>query len=466
MTGPRILVVGGGITGLAAAWEATQAGAPVLLAEAGPRLGGKIRTDRFGGILVENGPDSFVTYRRAALDLIDEVGLSGDVIPVQQPRMVWIRIGGRLRPLPDGMGMVLPTRIAPFLTTRVLTPVQKMRAALDLALPRRLDESDTSIGQFLRGRLGDGVVDRLAEPMVGGIYSAGIDSLSLDAVLPSLRASEAEHRSLMLASLAQGRRARRRAGATGASSPFASLADGLGSLTERLRELLIARGADLRTRTPVQALEPTRSGTTATFGDGTTARFDAVVLAVGAPQMAALLTGPARQAALALRCVPYTTSAVVTLAFPTSAVDGTLRGHGWLEADRAAISGATISSNKWAGRAPADVVLIRAFVPDRLGPLARGSDPALWRTVSTHVGEVLGIRGEPRLARVSRWEDAMPTYTVGHLRRVAEVEATLSSLPGWFAAGSALHGVGIPECIADGRRAAASAVAVLAGAGA
>jgi oxygen-dependent protoporphyrinogen oxidase len=452
-TGTRVLVVGGGITGLAAAWEAARGGAAVTLVEAGPRLGGKVRTERTDGLLIEHGPDSFVAYRPAALELIDELGLAGEVIGVQGRREVHLRVGGRMRPIPAGMGMVLPTRLGPFAATRVLTWPQKARAGLDLVLPRRLGPEDISIGAFLRARLGDGVVERFAEPLVGGIYGAGVDRLSLDAVLPSLRDSERVHRSLMLASLAQGRAARRRTGAAPAS-PFRSLAGGLGSLAEALSDQARALGADLRTGSAVKSLARSDGRTTATLADGSSAVFDAVVLAVGAAPMADLLAPHAPAAAEALRKVPQASSTVVTIALPVAGFGEPPTSQGWLEVGPAPISGVTISSTKWAGRAPTGTVLLRAFVPDRLGPLARRPDAEVLDAVIGHVSTVLGFTGRPELTRVSRWTEVMPTYTVGHLARVAAVESALAGLPGWQVAGAALHGVGIPECIADGRRAA------------
>lgn len=451
--GPRVLVVGGGITGLTAAWEAVRGGATVTLLEAGPRIGGKVRTERVDGLLIEHGPDSFVAYRPAALALIEELGLGGDVIGVQGRREVHLRVDGRLRPIPAGMGMVLPTRLGPFAATRVLTWPQKVRAGLDLLLPRRLGPDDTSIGAFLRARLGDGVVERFAEPLVGGIYGAGVDRLSLDAVLPSLRDSEREHRSLMLASLAQGRAARRRAGAAPAS-PFRTLTGGLGSLVEALADGARSLGADLRTDSAVVSLARSDGHTTARLADGSAHEFDAVVLAVGAAPMAELLAAHAPVAAEALRGIPQASSTVVTLALPVAGFRTPPTSQGWLEVGHAPISGVTLSSTKWAGRAPAGTVLLRAFVPDRLGPLARRPDDEVLAAVLGHVSAVLGFAGEPLLTRVSRWTDVMPTYTVGHLDRVAAVASALVGLPDWQVAGAALHGVGIPECIADGRRAA------------
>ena len=360
------------------------------------------------------------------------------------------------------MGMVLPTRMVPFVTTPILTWRHKARAGLDLVLPRRLGATDTSAGAFLRARLGDGVVDRFAQPLIGGIYGAGIDELSLDAVLPTLRASEQEHRSLMVASLAQGRDARRRARASGAptpGSPFRSLRTGLGALPERLAADVRAGGADVRLATRVERLDTDSTGTAATFSDGSVERFDAVILAVGAAAMADLVESRAPAAAVALRTIPHSTTTVVTLAYPHAAFDSVPTSQGWLEAGEAPISGVTISSNKWAGRAPEGVVLLRAFVPQRRGPLAMAPDDEILRVVTSHVAGVLGIGGQPVLTRVTRWTHAMPTYTVGHLDRVAAVESALADVPGWYPAGSALHGVGVPECIADGRRVAREAAA-------
>lgn len=462
----EVLVVGGGITGLAAAWECALAGAGVTLVEAAPALGGKLATEHVDGLLVEHGPDSFVAYRPAALALIDRLGRSDQVIVPSGQRRVHLRVDGRLLPLPEGMGMVLPTRLGPFVTTRILRPWHKVRAGADLVLPRRLGPADTSVGAFLRSRLGDGVVDRFAQPLVGGIYGAGVDDLSLDAVMPSLRDNERDHRSLMVASLAQGRAAARRAPA-GGGSPFRSLADGMGSLVDALVASLLEAGAELRTGVAVAGLDRSTAGhagpTVAVLSDGTRVPADAVVLAVGPAAMAQLLDDPLPHAARALREVPLSSSTIVTLAHEAAKFPEPPAGHGWLEAGPAPVSGVTLSSNKWAGRSPEGIVLLRAFVPGRLGPLGQRADAELVPVVADHVRRVMGVRGEPVLSRVTRWTAVMPTYTVGHPARAAAVDAAVACVPGWAVAGSALHGVGVPECIADGQRAARDVLALLSG---
>lgn len=454
----RVLIVGGGIAGLAAAWEASRRGAEVTLVEASPRFGGKLHTEHTDGFTVEHGPDSFVSYRPAALALAEELGMADEVITTAGIRSVHMRSRGRLQPLPAGMGMVLPTRLAPFVTTGILSWSDKLRAGLDLILPRRLGEEDVAIGDFLRARLGEGIVRRFADPMVGGIYGASVDDLSLDAVLPSLRENERTHRSLMLASLAQGRAARSRqgAGTPGPSSPFRSLRRGLGSLPERLVAALTESGVRLHHTTVVEALEWDGNTTAARLTGGRLENVDAVVLAGGAASSADLLAGHVPAAAAALRAIPLATSTVVTLAYPVESFRVRPTTHGWLEADPAPISGVTVSSAKWEGRAPEGKVLLRAFVPARLGAIARAGDTDLLEAVTTHVRGVLGATGEPELVRISRWPRVMPTYTVGHLDKVAAVEDALTSHPTWRVAGSALRGVGVPDCIADGRRTAAA----------
>ena len=458
----RLLVVGGGITGLAAAWEAVAGRAgndpvEVLLVEASDRFGGKIRTEATEELLIEHGPDSFVSYRPAALQLAEELGIAGDVIATSGTRKVHLRARGRLRPLPAGMGMVLPTRLWPFVTTGILSPTDKLRAGLDLVLPRQLVAGqDVAIGAFLRARLGSGIVRRFADPMIGGIYGAGVDELSLDAVLPSLRADEAAHRSLMIAAIAQGRKAR--AGGRGPGSPFRTFTGGLGSLVEALVDRLTAAGADLRLDTRVQQLRPVVRGAEAVLDDGTVETVDAVVLAGGVASSAALLTEPAPAASSALSLVPLASSTVVTLAYPAAAFDRPVTSHGWLEADPAPISGITVSSAKWAGRAPEDMVLIRAFVPERVGPIASAGDAELLAAVAGHVGTVLAAAREPALVRIARWPAMMPKYVVGHLDTVAAADAGLAHLPSWRLAGSALRGVGVPDCVADGRRQATLAL--------
>jgi len=449
---PRLVVVGGGITGLAAAWQGARRGAHVTLVEADDRLGGKVGTTRRGGFVIEEGPDSYVAYRPAAAQLIEELGLSDQVISPSPGRRVSLLSRGRLRPMPDGMGMVLPTRLWPFVTTTVLSWPDKLRAALDLVIPRRLPDSDVAIGTFLRARLGGGIVRRFADPMVGGIYGADIDELSLDAVLPSLRENERDHRSLMIASLRSGAPARKRAGAAvrgPGSSPFRTLTGGLGQLVDVLGERLRAEGVEILAGTRVEALDERG----VRLSDGRLLDADALVLAGGAADSARLLRAHVPVAADTLEKIPLASTTVVTLAWPESAFAAVPSSQGWLQADPGPFSGLTVSSVKFAGRAPEGMVLARIFVPDKRGPLTDADDDEVTAATLEHVRPLLRVTDDPAFVHITRWHATMPKYTVGHLERVAVVDDALATYrPTWAVAGSALHGVGVPDCIADGRK--------------
>jgi oxygen-dependent protoporphyrinogen oxidase len=467
------VVVGGGITGLAAAYRLTRAGVPVLLVEAADRLGGKIRTERIDGFVVEAGPDSFIAYRTAATELSRELGLGDAIIRTTDPRIVHIRARGEMIPMPEGMGLVLPTRMAPFVTTRLFSWPQKLRAGLDLVLPRWLDGEDVSIGAFLRHRLGGAMVDRLADPLLGGIYGAPVDELSLLAVVPQLGDYERDHRSLLLASLAQGRAARARARAAvgargsggGSGSPFLSLAGGMESLIDALAAAVRAAPAsEIRLGTSVVALERAGARTSVTLSDGTRLTPDALILAGPASSSAVLLTDEAPAAAAAIRAIPHGSTGVVTLGYRAEALPRPLAGHGFLVAgdDPLSFGACTFTSSKWAGRAPEGMVLLRAFLPERSAALLDATDEEIVAAVHADLARTMDIRGAPIVRNVARWHAAMPRYTVGHLDRVEAAEAALAARPEIVLAGAAFRGVGVPDCVARGG-AAAERVITLAG---
>ncbi len=463
-----VVVAGGGITGLAAAWELARAGIQVDLYEASDRLGGKVRTERVDGFLVEDGPDSFISYRPAAAILARELGLGGEIIGTTDPRIVHIRTGGRFVPLPDGIGLVLPTRMAPFIRTRLFSPLEKLAMARDLVLPRGPGDDDISIGRFLRRRLGSALVARLGDPLIGGIYGASVDELSLDAVVPQLRAAEREHRSLLLASLAQGRaRARAAAGGNPApkGSPFLSFQGGMGALVDALAGRLAA-DPNVRIHLGIGVVDLARAaaGLTVRLSDGSTIRADAVVLAGPARASAAALAGLAPAAVPALMGIPHGSTAVVSLAYRADQVEGP-PSHGFLVArdEPLAFSACTWSSAKWAGRAPDGWILARAFLGERSPALLVRPDDEIAAIVHADLARVAGVRGAPAFSRVARWVDAMPRYTVGHLARVAALDAAMTAAPRVAVTGAALRGVGVPDCVEQGRRAGRRIAAALDG---
>ena len=457
----RVLVVGGGITGLTAAYTLGRAGIPTTLLEASGRLGGKLRTERVDGFLVEAGPDSFVSCRPAALELAHELGLRDAIVRPREPRVVQIRTGGRFVPLPQEMGLVLPTRLRPFVTTPLFAPREKLRMGLDLVLPRDDLTCDVGVGAHLRRRLGAALVDRLAGPLLGGVYGTSIDELSLLAVVPQLRDAERAHRSLLLASLAAGR-ARRH----GDGSPFVTLAGGMGQLVDALvGALQQAADVEIRPRTALRALERRRPDRPleALLATGERLRPDVVILTTPGPEAARLIEGVATNVATTLRPIPHGTTAVVSLGYRTAQFAAPPADHGFLVAagEPLLIDACTISSAKWPGRAPEETVLVRAFVGSRSGRAASMSDAALVAAAIRDVATTLGARGDPLLVRLARWTSQMPQYTVGHLDRVAAVFAGLADTPSLILAGAPYQGVGIPDCVAQGRAAATRAQELL-----
>jgi len=454
-----VLVIGGGITGLAAARELARDGVGVTLAEADTRVGGKVVTERVGGFTIEAGPDSFLATRPAGLALAHGLGLDDELIGTRAPRAVFIRHRGALVPMPDGMGLALPTRATPFLGTRLFSWPEKLRMAKDLVWPRILEPDDTAVGSYLRRRLGSPLVDRLAAPLVGGVYGTPIDEVSLDAVVPSLRVAERAHRSLLLAGLADGRRLRAAAtagpGRGQGLGAFVSLRGGMGALVDALETSL--RDADVRVRNGlgVRALSRAGAGVAARFADGSLERFGAAVVAVPAPRAAALVDEEAPAAAGALGAIPHGTSIVVTLAYRREDVLHDLVGHGYLVpvVEGGAISACTWSSEKWPGRAPDGTVLLRLFVRD-VRDLTSLSDDRLVAVARAEAETTLRIAGKPVLVRVARWSGSMPRYTVDHLVRVDAIEAAMAAWPSVVLAGSSYRGIGLPDCIAQGHAAA------------
>lgn len=456
-----VLVVGGGITGLSAAYELARSGVPTTLVEASGRLGGKVHTERVDGLLVDRGPDSFVSYRPAATELARELGLDGSLVRPQEPREVFIRARGTFTPMPQEMGLVLPRAVRPFVTTPLLSPLDKLRVGLDLLLPRTRLTDDMGVGPFLRRRLGRALVERLAGPLIGGVYGTPVDELSLMAVVPQLRDAELAHRSLLLASLAS-----RNTRSTGSGSPFITFAGGTGQLVDGLvASLRGAAGVDIRTGVGVSRLERAGAHTVVHLSSGEVLRPDAIVLAVPGPAAADLIEPGVPAAAAVLRTIRHGTTALVTLAYRVDQFARPPIGHGFLVAagEPLTIDACTISSNKWAGRAREGTVLLRAFIGSRSGHAHELSDEGLVAAAQHDVAETLGVRGEPILVRLGRWAQLMPQYTVGHLSRVAAVEAAMEAHPGIVLAGATYRGVGIPDCVVQGRSAARRLIAQLSG---
>lgn len=464
-----VLVIGGGIAGLAAARDLGKAAIPTLLVEASDRLGGKIATERVDDFVIELGPDSMLTTRPAAVALARELGLGDELISVSEPRSVHILRNGRPIPMPEGVGLVLPTRARPFISTRLFSWPEKARMGVDLVMPRVLPMEDVSVGAFLRRRLGSALVSRLAGPLVGGIYGTSIDELSLDAIVPTLREAERTHRSLILAGLADGRRMRGAAAASSSTplSPrplgvFASLHGGMGQLVAALeRELESMSSVSIVRGVRLTSLASSGSGYRAQSADGRVFDADALVVATPGPAAAQLLAEVAPAAATAITTIPHGSTSVVNLAYSVDQFPKPINGHGWLipATEGLPLSALTWSSNKWAGRAPTGWVLIRAFLPDQ--PSDGRSAQDLVKLARVAVERLTGVTGSPELVRVSAHKGTMPRYTVGHIARVERAEAELAAQARIALAGAPYRGVGLPDCISGARNAARKIIEAL-----
>jgi len=449
----HVAVVGGGIAGIAAALRLRERapGLAVTVLEAAPRLGGTIATVREQGFVVETGPDSFITEKPWALALCERLGLADELVGTRdEDRRTHVARGDRLHPLPDGFFLLAPTSLAPLVRSSLFSWPAKLRMGLDLVLPRRRDGGDESLADFVRRRLGREALDRVADPLVSGIYTGDPERLSVAATMPRFRELEAQHRSVILGL----RRSANTRGVAGARyGLFVSHRDGMGALVTALAARLPDSTIQLGAR--VARLE--RAGSGWRIGlDATTLDADAVVLACPAYTAADLVTSLDPMLAQALRAITHASSAIVTLGVRASDLPRGLPGFGFVvpAVDGRDILACTFSSRKWAGRAPAGHELLRAFVGGIRRPeLVERDDAALLALVRAELARYVGLRGEPVLARVDRWPRAMPQYEVGHQARIAAIEARAAGA-GLALAGTAYHGIGIPDCVRSGEAAA------------
>ncbi len=469
----RIAVVGAGITGLAAAHhvlelaggDAAGGGATaieVALFEASPRAGGIVATFHGDdGLRLEDGPDSFLTEKPAALGLLRRLGLESRVVGTNPAfRTSFVVAQGRLRRTPPGFQLLAPVRALPFLKSPILSPWGRLRALAEPLIPPRTRDVDAivdeSLGAFVRRRFGSELLSAIAQPMIGGIYGADPERLSLLATFPRYLRLEAEHGSVL-----RGLRVARVAEASGPRyGLFASLAGGMQELTDALAARL-PKGA-LRLRTPVTGLAREDDHWLVATPTGNE-RFDAVILTLAAPATGRLVADFDRDLGRALGGFPRGSSACVTFAFRAADVAHPLDGAGFVAPRREGflLLGASFAHRKFADRAPADRAIVRAFFDERAFSF---EDAALVARARAELAELLGVAsGAAPFARVVRWENAMPHYHVGHLDRVAALRARMAAWPGLQLAGNSYAGVGLPDCIAAGE---AAAEAVLGRAGA
>jgi len=454
------LVIGGGIGGLACAWRLHRGGRDALtLCEASERPGGVIASPRVDGFLCEAGPDSLIRTKPAGLALIRELGLEDRLIATRpEARGALITRGRALEPVPEGLYLLAPGRWWPFVRSRLLSWPGKLRMAADLVLPRGPSDREESLAAFVRRRLGCEALERIAQPMVGGIYTADPRRLSLAATMPQFPEMEREHRSLLLAMRERVRAQRVAATSAGPRySLFASLESGL----EELVDALLARldGVDLRIGTAVAGLRRENGVWIATTGNGEAIAARHVILALPAHRAAALLAAPLPALSRALAGIPYAGVATVNLAFRREQVGLLPEAAGFVvpAVEHRRVLACTFVSNKYAGRAPEGTVLLRAFVGGALhGEDLEADDDALVAGVLGELAWRLRIRGNSIFATVHRWPASMAQHVIGHPRRLAAIRAAEARIPGLHLVGNGYEGVGVPDVIAQADAAAAA----------
>jgi oxygen-dependent protoporphyrinogen oxidase len=472
----RVVIVGGGVSGLAAAHRllelqargGAEEAAPleVVLLEASGRLGGTVRTVRRDGFLLEGGPDSFISEKPAALELAARLGLTSRVVETNAAhRRSFVVRAGRLRPTPEGFHLLAPARLWPFLTSDIFSWRGKARMALDLLLPRRGpangdEHEDESLAAFVRRRFGQEALERMAQPMVGGIYTADPERLSLRATMPRFLDMERRHRSLILALWKNARRQRPGAhnGASGARyGLFLSFDEGMQVLTDALAARLPSDIVRLSTRVEKVVYEGAARAWSVRTETGETLSADAVCVALPAYAAAWLLRGTDEPLASELDAIPYASTATVNLAYRRADIPHPLDGFGFVApfAERRGVLACTFSSVKFPSRAPEGHALLRAFVGGALQPeLFELNEGEMVSAVRRDLRELLGVAAAPLFSHIERWPRSMAQYHVGHLARLGRVGERLRALPGLRLCGNAYTGAGVPDCVRGGEEAA------------
>jgi oxygen-dependent protoporphyrinogen oxidase len=461
----RIAIVGGGISGLAAAFALEQkraAGAQVeyVLFESASRLGGVLVTEHADGCLIEAGPDSFLTEKPWASDLCRAVGLGGQLIGSNDPdRKTYILVNGKLVVMPDGLMFMVPTKILPTVLSPLFSVGTKVRMAQEWFHPPHKGEHDESVAAMVERHYGAEMVDRLADPLLSGVYGGEAAELSVRAVLPRFAEMEAKHGSLGRAMLA----ARRKMGRSkGAARPlFTSLKDGMQQLVDAVVARLTA--AWLRTGVWVEAIVREDDGWVAA-ASGERQRFDAVIVAVPTKTAAAMLGACSPQLAAELNGINYSSSITVTLGYDQRVRASLPPGFGFLvpRSQRKRMLAATFVHNKFPHRAPANRALIRCFLGGaRDEQILGNSHEEILAIVRRELREIIGLTADPLFGRVYMWRGAMAQYGVGHLERLERMERLRLELPGLALAGNGYRGIGVPDCVRSGTLAAEEATNVV-----
>ena len=449
----KVVIIGGGITGLSAAYYLSKAGVPSTLIEKESRLGGVIQTDRAEGCVLERGPDSFLAIKPAALELIRELGLGDQVIGSNDHlRKTYVLRHGRLVPLPDGLMMVVPTKLLPMATSSLLGWGTKLRMGFEyFRKPAPQPSADRSVAEFLRDHYGQETVDYLGEPLLAGVYGGDPRALSVSSVLPRFVELENKYGSLTRGVL----ESRKNAGAAGGGAPlFQTLKGGLGALVDAVRGAVADRLTVIRAEAEIA--ERSGNGWRIRAG-GEWIPCDRLIVAARAFQASSLLAIEDPELAGLLGEIDYASSMTLALGYRRADVQHPLNGFGFLvpAAERRFLLACTWVGTKFSHRVPENMALLRCFMS---GAALECTDDEVVRRAREDLKRIMGVDAEPAFASVARWPRAMAQYIVGHQRRVARIRELAAGRPGLHLAGNGYDGIGIPDCIRGGREAAEAAL--------
>ncbi len=465
----QAIVIGGGIAGLTTCYrlatESVKRGISLdlKLLEAGDRVGGAIHTSRQDGFIIEHGPDVFISTKPWAKALSEELGIADQFLSTNPTeRRSFVLRKGQLHPVPDGFYLMAPASFWPFVKTPIFSWGAKLRMGLDWVLPRRRSDGDESLEGFIRRRLGKEAFTRIAQPMIGGIYTADGKDLSLKATMPQFLEMERKHGSIIKALAARKKASAQEASGTSGArySMFLSFKDGMQTLTDTLADRLPDDCIQLGTKVTSLDYQSQEEKWHLHLANGEQMESHLVCVALPAHHTAGLVRTVAPALSESLDSIPYASSAIVNLAFRRADIEHPLNGMGFVvpAIEERSIIGCTFSSVKLEGRAPEDYALLRAYVG---GAGSTGeayfnrSESKIVESVLKELHELLGLKGDPRFVVVYKHPKAMAQYHLGHLDLVAEIEAEARKLPGFALAGNAYRGIGIPDCVNSGEQAAA-----------
>lgn len=467
----RVAILGGGISGLSAAWYLQQgaqaAGSPLqyTVFEAAPGWGGKVQTEQVHGFgdapfVIELGPDSFLTQKPWALQLARELGLEDQFLGTNDHlRNVFVLHKGKPVVLPDGVALIVPTQFMPFVLSPLISPLGKIRMGMDWFIPAKQGSEDETLADFVRRRLGSEALDKLAEPLLSGIYNAEAERQSLLATFPRFRELEQQYGSLIRGTLT----ARRQQPTHPTDNKLPAFITMRSGTHELIKALLAHLSGELRSGAAVQHIAQDSTGTyRLNLGNGETQPFDAVILTTPAFVSADLVRAFAPEAAKGLDAIRYVSTGTIALAYRQSDIPHPLKGFGVVipRSEYRPINAITVSSTKFDHRAPEGFVLMRVFFGGSRSPQSMLlDDHDIVRMVRSELHAILGIEAAPLFHRIYRWENANPQYDVGHLAQVAAIEAALP--PGLKVTGSAYRGVGLPDCVYQAQQTAQAVLKAL-----